>query len=222
VAGPDSRGLAALALADLRPPRLLVVDDNRILLQWIEDVCECATEVEVAATAESAEEALRLLPMTQPDIVVLDAELANAALVIEAARGMAGLKMLLLTGDEPGAAAPVAERNASQLCKDALATGSFLQAIRALGLKHWPSRQRAAAEAARRQRRRLSARTLSKRQQQIIDLVAVGKTNKEIAAVLNISPYTVKQHVSNMLHVLHFQRRAQLAALSHSYSRLQD
>jgi DNA-binding NarL/FixJ family response regulator len=65
-----------------------------------------------------------------------------------------------------------------------------------------------------RSRNPTSVDAVSKRQQQIIELVAAGKTNKQIGAILNLSPATVKRHVGKMLRARHLQRRLQLASLS--------
>jgi len=53
---------------------------------------------------------------------------------------------------------------------------------------------------------------LTQRQQQVLELVAQGQTNKEIARTLHVSEATVKYHVSQILERLHLQSRHQLAA----------
>ena len=54
---------------------------------------------------------------------------------------------------------------------------------------------------------------LTERETEIADLVAAGRTNAEIAHRVNLSVYTVKNHVSNILSKLHAQTRTEAAAL---------
>lgn len=58
--------------------------------------------------------------------------------------------------------------------------------------------------------------SLTPREREVLDLVGQGLTNKEIAASLIVSEFTVKNHVSNMLAKLNFTTRSQLAAYSAS------
>jgi DNA-binding NarL/FixJ family response regulator len=56
----------------------------------------------------------------------------------------------------------------------------------------------------------------TKRQRQVIELIANGLTNKEIARQLHLSPYTVKSHVHNILEKLSFHTRVQIANHVHT------
>ncbi len=62
------------------------------------------------------------------------------------------------------------------------------------------------------------AEALTSRQRGVLELVAQGATNREIAGVLHLSEATVKHHVSQILVRLHVQSRYQLA----QYAREQD
>lgn len=57
---------------------------------------------------------------------------------------------------------------------------------------------------------------LTKREQEVIDLISRGQSNKEIASALNIAVHTVKSHVHNILEKLALHTRLELASFAHS------
>jgi len=66
---------------------------------------------------------------------------------------------------------------------------------------------------------------MTKRERQVISLVADGLTNKEIAQNLHLSTYTVKSHIHNILEKLALHTRVQIAKYAHtsdSYETLED
>ncbi len=56
---------------------------------------------------------------------------------------------------------------------------------------------------------------MTKRERQVIELIADGSTNKEIAQKLNLSTYTIKSHVHNILEKLALNTRVQIAKHAH-------
>ncbi len=56
---------------------------------------------------------------------------------------------------------------------------------------------------------------MTKRERQVIELIADGSTNKEIAQKLHLSTYTVKSHVHNILEKLALNTRVQIAKHAH-------
>jgi DNA-binding NarL/FixJ family response regulator len=63
---------------------------------------------------------------------------------------------------------------------------------------------------------------MTKRERQVIDLVADGLSNKEIAQELNLSPYTIKSHIHNILEKLTLHTRVQIAKYAHTSQSYQD
>lgn len=55
---------------------------------------------------------------------------------------------------------------------------------------------------------------ISPREREVLALVAEGRSNKSIAETLFVSPNTIKTHVASLLHKLHAESRAQLAAMA--------
>jgi two-component system, NarL family, nitrate/nitrite response regulator NarL len=63
---------------------------------------------------------------------------------------------------------------------------------------------------------------MTKRERQVIDFVADGLSNKEIAQELNLSPYTIKSHIHNILEKLTLHTRVQIAKYAHTSQSYQD
>ena len=63
---------------------------------------------------------------------------------------------------------------------------------------------------------------MTKREKQVIELIADGLTNKEIAQKLHLSTYTVKSHVHNILEKLALHTRVQIAKYAHTTEGYQD
>jgi non-specific serine/threonine protein kinase len=57
----------------------------------------------------------------------------------------------------------------------------------------------------------MSQENLTAREEQVLDLLVDGKTNREIAEELGISPRTAQAHVTNLLQKLRFRNRTELA-----------
>ena len=57
---------------------------------------------------------------------------------------------------------------------------------------------------------------MTKREREIVELIAEGLSNKEIANKLNLSVYTVKSHVHNILEKMSLNTRVQIAIHAHS------
>ena len=57
---------------------------------------------------------------------------------------------------------------------------------------------------------------MTKRERQVIELIADGMTNKEIAHELHLSPSTVKSHIHNILEKLALRSRVQIAKYAHT------
>jgi DNA-binding NarL/FixJ family response regulator len=63
---------------------------------------------------------------------------------------------------------------------------------------------------------------MTKRERQVVELIAEGLTNKEIGQNLNLSPYTVKSHVHNILEKMALQTRLQIARYAYASNEFKD
>ena len=190
---------------------MLVVEDNRMMRDGLARLLAAFPDVDIVASAESANAAMQPLRETKPQVVLLDAGLANG----DSYEFLANLR-----ATAPDAKAVVmdfvpAQQDVNQfidggangfIMKDATAE-DIVKAIRSVAsgtdLPPPPAAPRpAGADVVGSISAGMSAPgnvRLTKREQEIKELIAAGLGNKEIAQRLNIATNTVKSHVHNML-----------------------
>jgi DNA-binding NarL/FixJ family response regulator len=206
-----------------RPIRILVVDDHDIVRQGIAALLERQPAYDVVGQAGTAADALAATNRLLPDLVVLDVSLPDGS-GIETCREIKArhpeTRVVILTGsaDEDTVLTAVVAGANGYLLKssgvrevmhaidvvaaggsllDPVATDRMVRRIRRLG---------EGAEAD-------PLVALAARERRILELIAAGLTNKEIAAEISLSEKTVKRSVSVILAKLNLERRAQAAAL---------
>ncbi|MDR6850689.1 DNA-binding NarL/FixJ family response regulator [Sphingomonas sp. BE123] len=203
-------------------PRLLIVDDHQLAREGLRAVL-AESGFDVVGLAASGEEAVALTVELQPDLVLMDVRLGPGIDGLEATRRIAALglpaRVVMLTlHDMPAyVREALAAGAAGYVLKDA-AIGDLTAAIEqvlagrsAIPLDLVNSAMRAGGgEAAESELSRL----LTLREREVIDHVARGLTNKEIARVLAISPATVKVHVERIISKLGVADRTQAAVLA--------
>lgn len=203
-------------------PRLLIVDDHQLAREGLRAVL-AESGFDVVGLAASGEEAVALTVELQPDLVLMDVRLGSGIDGLEATRRIAALglpaRVVMLTlHDMPAyVREALAAGAAGYVLKDA-AIGDLTAAIEqvlagrsAIPLDLVNSAMRAGGgEAAESELSRL----LTLREREVIDHVARGLTNKEIARVLAISPATVKVHVERIISKLGVADRTQAAVLA--------
>jgi DNA-binding NarL/FixJ family response regulator len=191
--------------------RVLVVEDNRLMRDGLARLLGAYSDVDIVASAESANAGTQLLRDAKPQVVLLDAALAN---------GDSYAFLAKLKATAPDAKAVVmdfvpAQQDVHQfidggangfIMKDASAE-DIVKAIRSVAsgtdLPPPPAAPRSSAPNAGNAGSTATAAggavRLTKREQEIKELIAAGLGNKEIAQRLNIATNTVKSHVHNML-----------------------
>jgi len=208
--------------------RLLVVDDHTLFRRGLTALLAQHGRFEVVGEAADAGQAQRLAQALQPDIILLDNHLPG----VNGIDALAGLRevapnakvlMLTVSEDEQDLAAALRGGARGYLLKtvdhDVLysaidrtlrgestvspeMTGKLVNAFQSLG---------PAAEAAPPKPEPDLIHSLSPRERQILDHVALGSSNKEIARALGIAETTVKIHVQHILRKLHLSSRVQAA-----------
>ena len=200
--------------------RILLADDHTVVRQGLRKVLEERPEWQVVAEAGDGRDAVRLAEEFRPDVAVVDVAmpLLNG---IEATRQITKrapqTKVLVLSmySDEAYVTQMLKAGAIGYLLKDS-ADVDLLQAVQAVsqGKAFFsPAVARLMSDDYARQRgENLVDRyeSLSEREREIFQLVAEGKTNKEIAALLFISPSTVETHRARIMEKLDLHSAAEI------------
>jgi DNA-binding NarL/FixJ family response regulator len=202
--------------------RLILVDDHHVVRRGLRSYFESFPDLKIVAEAASAEELLQNLPGIEADVIVLDILLPGGMDGLEAARMLQSqpnpTRIVILTAYSDPARAMAALRSGvlGYVRKDS-APEVLLAAVRAAANGQIYLDQKTADSLAE----NIPNAALSLREQQVLEQLAHGRTNREIAATLVISEETVKSHVSNILSKLGLENRAQVIshALKHGMLR---
>ena len=193
---------------DPRQIRILTVDDHALLREGIAALLRVEPDMEVVAEASNGKEAIEKFRMHQPDVTLMDLKMPdlNGVDVISQIRSeFPNARIIVLTtytGDAQVLRALKAGAR-GYLIKEYVHR-DLPETIRAVhaGQKRIP--QEIAAAVAN----HFSEDTLTEREIQILQLIAAGNANKQIADQLSIAEATVKSHVVNLLSKLGANDRA--------------
>jgi DNA-binding NarL/FixJ family response regulator len=194
------------------PIRLLIVDDHPVVCAGLTSMLSTQPGFEVTGSAASGEEALAILKRSSPHVMLLDLRMPgmDGIAVLHALKGIESPPaVIILTSFEKEEDIYRSIRAGAQgyLLKDT-AESEMVTAITTVdaGERYIP-RRISARLANRMLRADLTGRELS-----ILELLAEGSTNKEIAGSLNISDNTVRHHVNNIMDKLKVSDRTEAVA----------
>jgi DNA-binding NarL/FixJ family response regulator len=206
----------------------MVIDDNRLVREGLGALLDAEPDFRVVGAAEDTTVALSKLSELEPHIILVDAGLENgdSHRFVQSLRKTAPeakvIVMDLLPAPEEviefvqaGANGFVmkdasVEDLASTIRSVALGADVVPPALTGTLLSHI-----AQQAAVRRMPDVTESVRMTKREREIMNLIAEGLSNKEIAQRLNIATYTVKSHVHNILEKLALHSRLQIAAYTH-------
>jgi DNA-binding NarL/FixJ family response regulator len=182
--------------------RVLVVDDHDVVQWGFRVLLGEQPWVERCLAARNGEEALELARRFEPDVALVDLFLSEESGVDVCASLRAAspsTRVLLISG--AGRMSPAAARTAGAsgfVSKD-LEARDVIAAVRTvgMGLTTFPTKASQPAP------------PLTEREREVLDLIAAGSTNREIAAQLYLSPHTVKEHTSALYRKLGARNRAE-------------
>jgi len=201
--------------------RILIADDHGIVRAGLKLLLARIAGTEVVAEASDGREAVRLAKIFLPDIVLIDVAMPllnglEAARQISRYNARIGIIVLSMYMDETYILKALDAGAKGYLIKDN-ADEELAAAILSVAAGR-PFFSKVIAEALledhvgvmRRQGIRNSYDLLTEREREVLHLLAEGKSNKEAAAVLNLSPYTVDTHRTNMMQKLGLHNTAEI------------
>ncbi|MFC5830210.1 response regulator [Nonomuraea insulae] len=198
------------------PLRLLIADDHPIVRDGLRAALGSESDMEIVGEAADGEEAIRLAAELAPDIILMDLRMPSldGVSAIRRLRGTGPRVLVLTTFDTD--VLPALEAGASgYLLKDA-PPEELARAVRATHRGETVLAPAVAGRLADHLRKPARGR-LSKRELEVLRLVAGGSTNKEAAAGLFISEASIKTHLLHIYTKLDVRDRA--AAVGEAYRR---
>jgi DNA-binding NarL/FixJ family response regulator len=206
------------------PITVMLVDDHALVRSAVRQAL-MADDIQVIGEASSADEALLMAPNLAPDVLLLDLNLPGTSgigLLRELAPRLPKTKIVMLTISDDRRDLLDAVRNgaAGYLTKD-LSPDALQRAVRGIRSGDLAMSRAMAADviqhlAATTNRKpaadvRTDLQGVSRREEEVLALLADGLTDRQIADRLGISPRTVETHVGSLLNKLGVRNRAQAA-----------
>ena len=199
--------------------RVFLVDDHEVVRRGVRDLLESAGGIEVVGEAGTAEAARARIPLARPDVAVLDVRLPDGS-GIEVCRDIRSehpeVRCLMLTSfdDDEALFNAVVAGAAGYVLKD-VRGADIVESVRRVARGESLLDPLATARVIERLRRpqpddeRLAS--LSPQERRILELLADGLTNRQIATEMYLAEKTIKNYVSNLLMKLGMSRRTEAA-----------
>ncbi|KAB1912141.1 response regulator transcription factor [Micromonospora sp. AMSO31t] len=202
--------------------RVFLLDDHEVVRRGLADLLQSSGDIEVVGESGSAQEASRRIPAVRPDVAILDARLpdGNGIDVCRDIRAVdSSIKGLILTSyeDDEALFAAIMAGAAGYVLKQIRGT-DLVDAVRRVAAgqslldpaitTRVLERIRSGVEQPR------ELKSLTEQERRILEYVAEGLTNREIAGRMFLAEKTVKNYVSSVLAKLGLERRTQAAVLA--------
>jgi two-component system, NarL family, nitrate/nitrite response regulator NarL len=205
---------------------LVIIDDHPLFREGVVSILGTEPDMAIVGQGETAEDAIRLSRDLLPDVLILDVSIPGSGLhaVQVIASAYPVIKIIMLTGSpdednvltalKAGAQAYVLKGVSARELVGIIHTvqsgeGYVTPTLAANLLVEMSSTK------TREHTRDTTLNELTEREREILELIATGKSNKEIGLHLHLTEKTVKHYVTNILQKLQVQSRVQAALLAH-------
>lgn len=199
--------------------RVFLLDDHELIRRGIADLLETEADIEVVGEAATAGEALVRIPASNPDVALLDGRLPDGS-GIDVCRDIRSahpaIRCVILTSyDDNDALFAAVMAGASGYLLKEIKGNSLIDAVRQVAggksLLDPSVTERLLQRLREGEPRDERLASLTDREREILNLIADGMTNRQIAQQLYLAEKTVKNYVSAMLTKLGMERRTQAA-----------
>ena len=203
----------------LQPIRILIVDDHMMVRRGLATIIKVFDDLQLVGEAESGEDAIQLSSEVLPDVILMDMILPmmdGAAATRAIRQKFPQIQVIALTSFKEG-----------DLIKDALEAGAIGYLLKNISADDLAKAIRAAyfgrATLSQEVTQALVQNashppapglSLTERERKVLTLMIEGLNNKQIAAMLTVSPSTIKSHVSNILSKLGVASRTEAVTMA--------
>jgi DNA-binding NarL/FixJ family response regulator len=199
--------------------RIAIVEDNRVIRESLAEFVQADPEFRCVCACATAEEALKLFPKQQPDIVLMDIQLPNMSGIectAQLKQLLPSVQIIMVTVYEDTERIYKALRvGACGYLLKRCTPEELLAAIREVRQGGAPMSREIARKVIASFREPLTAAAqvedLSPREREILELLAQGFPNKQIADRVGVSDGTVRWHLRHVYNKLHVRSRTEAA-----------
>lgn len=198
--------------------KIAIVEDSKATSEGLERIVNLSPDYKCVCACTTAEDALRLLPQHQPEIVLMDIQLPGMSgieCVVRLKELLPDVQVIMLTVyADPDRIFSAIRAGASGYLLKRSATERLFQAIREVQAGGAPMSGAIARKVfgyfQGQTNSRTEAEQLSTREREILELIIAGLSNKEIAGRLSMSVLTLRWHLKQIYKKLHVHSRVEV------------
>ena len=199
--------------------KIAIVEDNRVIRESLVEFVQADSELECVCTCGTAGEALKLIPKLKPEIVLMDIQLPDISGIdctVQLKQVMPAVQIIMVTVYEDTERIYKALRaGACGYLLKRCSTEELLAAIREVRAGGAPMSREIARKVINSFQEPVASAAevegLSPREREILELLAAGFPNKEIASRVGLTDGTVRWHLRHVYNKLHVRSRTEAA-----------